>query len=69
MRIDEKKGVSRRCTVQYMYIRTLLDRQYYKSLSLEEKREQYTCGSDFVTLKDIETWEEFKKKQGESNQY
>ena len=38
-----------------------LDRQYYEGLSLEEKRKEYTCGSEFLTLDQIETWEEFRK--------
>ena len=43
----------------------LLDRKYYESLSLEEKRKLYTCGRDFLTLDEIETWEEFRKKLSE----
>lgn len=37
------------------------DRQFYESLSLEEKRKLYTCGRSYVTLDNIQTWEEFRK--------
>ena len=58
----EREGDGEKDYVHYTH---LLDRKYYESLSLEEKRKLYTCGRDFLTLDEIETWEEFRKKLSE----
>lgn len=34
----------------------------FDDLPLEEKRELYKCGSDYVTLKDVQTWPEYRQK-------
>lgn len=41
-----------------------LDRHYYESLPLQEKRKLYKCRSNFVTLDDIEIWPETRHKLG-----
>ena len=33
----------------------------YSKMSITEKRKHYTCGRDYVTLSDIQTWAEFHK--------
>lgn len=37
------------------------DRRLYMNLSLEEKRKRYACGSKFVTLDQIPTWQDYQK--------
>lgn len=34
----------------------------FDDLPLEEKRELYKCGSNYVTLKDIQTWPEYRQE-------
>lgn len=34
----------------------------FDDLPLEEKRELYKCGSEYVTLKDIQTWPEYRQE-------
>ena len=41
----------------------LLDREYYEMLSLEERRKHYKC-KRYVTLDEIETWSETRKRLG-----
>ena len=41
----------------------VLDRQYYENLTLTEKRRLYSCRTDFCTLADIESWNEYNKKR------
>jgi len=38
------------------------DREYYEKLSLDSKRALYTCGSKYLTLDKIQTWEEFQER-------
>ena len=42
-----------------------LDREYYESLSLEEKRKHYKYRNDYVTLEEIETWPATRNRLGE----
>ncbi|KAL9954618.1 hypothetical protein ACROYT_G042182 [Oculina patagonica] len=34
----------------------------FDDLPLEEKRKLYKCGLDYVTLKDIQTWPEYRQE-------
>lgn len=34
----------------------------FDDLPLEEKREVYKCGSKYVTLKDIQTWPDYRQE-------
>ena len=34
----------------------------FDDLPLEKKRELYKCGSNYVTLKDIQTWPEYRQE-------
>ena len=47
----------------------LLDRHFYEKLTLEEKRKLYKCKSRYITLKEIETWADTRKKIGKGSHY
>lgn len=34
----------------------------FDDFPLEEKRELYKCGSNYVTLKDVQTWPEYRQE-------
>ena len=46
------------------YSFVVVEQVYYEKLTLEEKRKQYKCGSDYVTLDEIETWIETRERLG-----
>ena len=41
-------------------ITSISDREFYENLSLDSKRALYPCGSKYLTLDKIQTWEEFE---------
>ena len=47
--------------IRMLYLK-FSDREYYEKLPLDSKRELYTCGSKYLTLDKIQTWEEFKER-------
>ena len=36
----------------------------YLSMSVEEKRQKYKCGQNYVTLSEVPTWPEYAKEEG-----
>lgn len=47
--------------IRMLYLK-FSDREYYEKLSLDSKRALYTCGSKYLTLDKIQTWEEFQER-------